>query len=317
MTDNMFEIETTALAHVACVRQESGILLTDFAAAYSSVNHSWIFDVFNQTELPDFMCRFLRTICYDSTTHVEFATMTRGQFHMARGVRQGCPASGVLFAMTFDPIFRWLQNAVIPRSPSGLYFLQPVQCAYADDFAIVATPFRRLFTALVPAFQAMDSVAGLALNYRKCCGVHNGSEGSEIPLEWLSVHCPDFAKYEGTMIGPEGSIHRWTAPRKKFVQRVLKIKASTKSLVQRLCDTKIYPLSVLRYVGSVSAPDLATLKAEAHALQCTTGGTYNAIHTNLLNVGSVCGLGPDWHPFSQPGDPVSICGVFQHAQNWS
>ena len=43
MTDNIFEVETTALALVACSRQESGILLTDFAAACPSVNHSWIF----------------------------------------------------------------------------------------------------------------------------------------------------------------------------------------------------------------------------------------------------------------------------------
>ena len=43
MTDNIFEVETTALAHVACAPQESGVLLTDFAAAYPSVNHSWIF----------------------------------------------------------------------------------------------------------------------------------------------------------------------------------------------------------------------------------------------------------------------------------
>ena len=34
MTDNIFEIETTTLAHVACALQESGVLLTDFAAAY-------------------------------------------------------------------------------------------------------------------------------------------------------------------------------------------------------------------------------------------------------------------------------------------
>ena len=35
MTDNIFEIESTALAHVACAPQESGVLLTDFAAALS------------------------------------------------------------------------------------------------------------------------------------------------------------------------------------------------------------------------------------------------------------------------------------------
>ena len=51
-TDNIFEIETTALAHVACAPQESGVLLTDFAAAYPSVNHSWIFSVIENTGLP-------------------------------------------------------------------------------------------------------------------------------------------------------------------------------------------------------------------------------------------------------------------------
>ena len=58
MTDNVFEIEPTALAHVAFDPREYGILLTDFAAAYPSVNHSWIFHVLAETELPEFICRF-------------------------------------------------------------------------------------------------------------------------------------------------------------------------------------------------------------------------------------------------------------------
>ena len=76
----------------------------------------------------------------------------------------------------------------------------------------------------------------------------------------------------------------------KIIQRVLKINASTKSLVERLCDFKIYAISVLSFIGSVCAPDKATLKAENHALQCTTAGPYNAIPSG---VGSVCGIGPD------------------------
>ena len=62
--------------------------------------------------------------------------------------------------------------------------------------------------------------------------------------------------------------------------------------MERLCDFKIYALSVLGYLGSISAPDKATLKEEAHALQCTTAGPCNAIPTDL-RVGSTCGLGPD------------------------
>ena len=79
----------------------------------------------------------------------------------------------------------------------------------------------------------------------------------------------------------------------KIVQRVMKINASSKSLVERLCDIKIYSISVLSFIGSVCAPDKATIKAENHALQCTTAGPYNAVTSKLLEVGSVFGLGPD------------------------
>ena len=62
MTDNIFETETTALAHVACAPHDSGVVLTNFAAAYPSVNHSWIFSVLENTGLPGFLCRLLRRI---------------------------------------------------------------------------------------------------------------------------------------------------------------------------------------------------------------------------------------------------------------
>ena len=220
---------------------------------------------------------------------------------MARGVRQGCPASGFLFAMAFDPIFRWLQESIIPRNVDNLEFLQPAQCAYADDLAIASSSFRELMFALAPAFRSIDCIAGLNLNYRKCCWVQNGTKKRESLRTWISENCEEFremqivrhAKFVGTMIGPHGHLHRWTAARKKFVQRVMKINASTKSLVERLCDFKIYAISVLSFIGSVCAPDKATLTAENHGLQCTTAGPYNAITSSLLQVGSICGLGPD------------------------
>ena len=182
---------------------------------------SWCQSLFHlpqieKTELPEFICLFLQRIYYDSTTHVEFPGATRGQFLIARGVRQGFPASGFLFAMAFDPIFRWLQDAIIPRNPVGLDFLQPAQCAYADDLAVAASSFRDLMTALAPAFHSVDHIAWLNLNCRKCCWVQYGGERREPLLNWLSDNCEDFremqvvryAKYVGTMLGLDGHIHR-------------------------------------------------------------------------------------------------------------
>ena len=110
--------------------------------------------------------------------------------------------------------------------------------------------------------------------------------------EFCEMKIVKCARYVGTMIGLERYLHRWTAPRRNFIPRTRK-NASTKSLFERLVDFKIYALSVLGYLGSVSAPDRATLTEEAHALQCITAGPYNAIPTDLLRAGSTCGLGPD------------------------
>ena len=74
-----------------------------------------------------------------------------------------------------------------------------------------------------------------------------------------------------------------------------KINETPESLVERLVEFKMYALSVHGYIGSISAPDAATLREEAHALQCTTVGPSNAITTALLRAGSVCRLGTDIH----------------------
>ena len=67
------------------------------------------------------------------------------------------------------------------RSFQGLLLtwdsLQPVQRACADDFALAVSSFRDLMTALATAFHSVDHIAGLDVNYRKCCWVQDGSEG--------------------------------------------------------------------------------------------------------------------------------------------
>ena len=70
--------------------------------------------------------------------------------------------------------------------------------------------------ALAPAFHSVDHIAGVNLNCRKCCWVQYGSEGRESLRQWISENCEGFqemqivrhAKYVGTMIGPDGYIHR-------------------------------------------------------------------------------------------------------------
>ena len=197
------------------------------------------------------------------------------------------------------PYFRWLQHTIIPKNLAAPDFLQPSPCAYAVDFAVAASSFRSLMTALSPPFVVVDRVTGLNLNHRKCCWVQYGNDSCHELLNWAATNCEEFreveivkcARYVGTLSGPEGYLHCWIAPRRKNFPENQE-NESTKSRVERLVDFKIYALSVLGYLGSISAPGGATLK-EAHALQSITAGPKNAILTNLSRAGSTCGLGPD------------------------
>ena len=61
MTDNIFEIETTALAHVACAPQGSG-LIERFCCCISQCQSLLDLPCTGKTELPEIICRFLRKI---------------------------------------------------------------------------------------------------------------------------------------------------------------------------------------------------------------------------------------------------------------
>ena len=57
----------------------------------------------------------------------------------------------------------------------------------------------------------------------------------------------------------------------KLIQGARKINETFNSPVERLVDFKFYALSLLGYIGPISAPDEATLKEESHALQSAAG----------------------------------------------
>ena len=60
---------------------------------------------------------FLRGIHADSITKVEHAGGARGQFAMMRVVRQCCLATGSLFTMAFDPVYRCLTDNAMNLAP--------------------------------------------------------------------------------------------------------------------------------------------------------------------------------------------------------
>ena len=165
MTDNIFEIETTPLAHVACAPQESGVLLTDFARCLSQCQ-----------SLLDLLCdREHWFACLSLSFFCEVFTGTASHTWNSREQNE----DNSLWPEEYDKVvlrvvsfLQWLwirssdgsKSQFSQRTPDNLDFLQPVQYAYADGLAVATSSFRELMTSLAPAFRSVDHIAGLNLN---------------------------------------------------------------------------------------------------------------------------------------------------------
>eukprot|EP00959_Pyramimonas_sp_CCMP1952_P072647 1517792-Pyramimonas_sp.AAC.1 len=80
--------------------------------------------------IPDWYCRIVKNLYDNMYMHVRFKGRIFGKFKVERGIKQGCPLSGLLFALGLDPWFRKIRHS--------LEVVRAHPCAYADDLGIVA-----------------------------------------------------------------------------------------------------------------------------------------------------------------------------------
>ena len=119
-----------AIRFVKHYAAKSGIVLFDFAAAFPSIAHCWIFRVLLTMKFPSFVIDIIRRL-YDEC-HIEllYGAEAHAPFCALVGIKQGCPLSRTLFALALDPFIRLL-CLTIPRQLGMV-------TAFADDIAIVA-----------------------------------------------------------------------------------------------------------------------------------------------------------------------------------
>ena len=131
------------------------VCFVDLTNAFGSLSHSFLWGVLAQLGLEPEALLALQSI-YDSTTTVYNTAMGASEpAPVVRGVRQGCPLSGILFALAMEPLVRALNET------DGVEAL-----AFADDVALVCRDPAALESAL-SVLEDVCSWCGLQPNPRK------------------------------------------------------------------------------------------------------------------------------------------------------
>ncbi|XP_043214671.1 uncharacterized protein LOC122378028 [Amphibalanus amphitrite] len=153
--EHNFILQSALTASRRAAGGELHVCFVDLTNAFGSLSHSYLWDVLARLGLEPEVLLALQSI-YDGTTTV-YAT-AQGVSEPApvvRGVRQGCPLSGVLFALAMEPLVRALNGI------DGVEAL-----AFADDVALLCRDHPALESALT-ALEDVCAWCGLHPNPRK------------------------------------------------------------------------------------------------------------------------------------------------------
>ena len=200
------------------------MIFGEFAAAFPSLFHSWIHAVFAQLGFPDGFLEFLQALLFHNFALGQNIGRDMFLYLILVGIIQGCPSSGLFFAVATYPFFKELQ-----RIQEGLTLAWPHNAAIrrcADDIGAALASFRFL-KLLEPTFRLAQEASGLVLNAAKCIIVPLGGPVSEVApalQQWLNCHLPswskfnirDKAKYLGVFMGPGHVEESWDQALAKF-----------------------------------------------------------------------------------------------------
>jgi hypothetical protein len=296
LLDNVVETEAAATHFAQYYGDSSGIALLDLAAAFPSLAHSWIFAVLRQMGVPRFFRRALAKLYRKVDITLLFGgTMTAG-FAATSGIKQGCPASGSLFALALDPFLRLL-CARLPGPTS-------IVSAFADDMAVVTRKFLLGLSVLAELFTLLEGATAMRLNPAKCVFIPLGQQtADEIKLH-IDTNIPLLrgalvqwhGRYLGFMVGPAADQTRWDTAAAKYWQRSMAARDVGGGFFHNVLHYSIYAASVLGYLMQYATLPKVVLQMESRVLQYLTHGPWNAIPPAALL--SLCDLGFPKEPAS-------------------
>ena len=84
------------------IEDDGFILFLDFCKVFDRVEHPFILDTLQHFGFGDGFREFINMLYNDINSSVSLPFGTCSRFEVRRGIRQGCPASPLLFIMTAE-----------------------------------------------------------------------------------------------------------------------------------------------------------------------------------------------------------------------
>lgn len=181
------------------------------------------------------------------------------------GIKQGCPYSGSLWALLYDPVVRALSQVLPPRELSV--------CSFADDLAAASFRAQQALLHLLECFGMVRKATRLRVNVRKAALVYYGAHGHAEVLEEIAAAAggermvvSGSGVYLGVPIAPSsraGFGDRVTAKVRRATRHISGLHIT---VADRIRAYRVFGQSVAGYLAQVRRPDSALVRADRAAV---------------------------------------------------
>lgn len=289
MMRNIIDLEHHAML-AAAAEEDSAIVLFDFVAAFPSISRLFLRSALVASGVPPLAMRVIDSLYLSTTGQLLLQGTLFGTIEMARGIRQGCPLSPLLFALATDSLLRILRE----RHPDSFV------AAFADDTAMVVRSWSKDARAIHRTFVLYERVSLLQLHLNKTIAIPLWHESpTEITSRFRNTSYPQFiwAMWgRGIMVGPGKSTHSWDKPAAKFLQRLTEWPWNEVGVHHAIRIYNIYIITTLLFVAQVEALPEHLRDLEAQAFRRLAPGAGDWIAPWDLQRGHDLGLSAELRP---------------------
>ncbi|GFW64535.1 retrovirus-related Pol polyprotein from type-1 retrotransposable element R2 [Trichonephila clavipes] len=142
-------------------QQDRLLAWLDISNAFGFVPHEVILNALIANGVDHEFVSLVSNIYSNSTTRVFAGDRLTDPINIKRGVKQGCPLSGMLFNLALDQVLRTVQEG---REDKAIL-------AFADDLVLLAPSPEDMQDLLTLTSEALDRIA-LRVNPNKCATMH-------------------------------------------------------------------------------------------------------------------------------------------------
>ncbi|KAE8729083.1 Ubiquitin-activating enzyme E1 1 [Hibiscus syriacus] len=271
------------------------VLKVDFKKAYDTVDWDILFKVMVRMGFGLKWCGWIRKCVSTASVSVLVNGVPTDEFPMARGLRQGCSLSPLLFNFIGELLNLLIRKAVSSGLFSGLIVGKDDTALNLSHLQISLSSvwLRRQILNVKRVLRVFEVISGLQLNLTKCrlFGINISEE--EV-LQWANTigcvvgHFP--SEYLGLPLGAKrNSIALWDPIVQKFNKKLASWKARTLSVAGRLVLLKVVLCSLPTYFMSLfKIPSSVIVKLNSIMASFLWGGGAEVKKIHWINWSTVC-----------------------------